>query len=570
MATKKAKSIRFPGLPDTYTFATKSSDLELDNVYSKDNVDSRDDALYASILAGGGDYKATMRSFFLANGANALTDLSVLCDRWYALSRTGWSGGVRFPVPAAGAAASSDGTKTGDNAGLTCTPSTLTTANRDDYAALPLFAVVDCNTYLDDTGRPHISAIDLDDCGPAFARTDPAKIVGVLQMAGWVKFVSESDTYGFDYTDQAEAAGFHPLSEAVELEDNSVRSWVVHGKYGFGEGWTCCSGVKTKVWNVSHNSQLTGVRGVWGNRYCGATSADDAWLKLMLYLKYGQLDSDRVLHGCNNYNYEYHPALGETGVERILLTPAQANNLIVGSTIVLAASKRAQSNVVDRARITAIETVEIDGTSYGAVYVDNGGQTFDTTTELWLSTMQWYTGSTDEVLGNDGGIDPTSDKYPVKLQGIEYMVGCYEAMGDTILVYGDNGGVNCCTPWICRDASKLATAKNASYECAHGVPTPASNSWQYPKQMHGSNTLPELIFQVDLGGSTSAGPRDGFYLLSASSGSYEWLRFGGLDRGVGSAGLSCGSGNTGLGAAGWALGGRLSVTGNRGEFQAAA
>lgn len=570
MATKKAKSIRFPGLPDIYTFATKSSDLELDNVYNKDNVDSRDDALYASILAGGGDYKATMRSFFLANGANALTDLSVLCDRWYALSRTGWSGGVRFPVPAAGAAASSDGTKTGDNAGLTCTPSTLTTANRDDYAALPLFAVVDCNTYLDDTGRPHISAIDLDDCGPAFARTDPAKIVGVLQMAGWVKFVSESDTYGFDYTDQAEAAGFHPLSEAVELEDNSVRSWVVHGKYGFGEGWTCCSGVKTKVWNVSHNSQLTGVRGVWGNRYCGATSADDAWLKLMLYLKYGQLDSDRVLHGCNNYNYEYQPALGETGVERILLTPAQANNLIVGSTIVLAASKRAQSNVVDRARITAIETVEIDGTSYGAVYVDNGGQTFDTTTAQWLSTMQWYTGSTDEVLGNDGGIDPTSDKYPVKLQGIEYMVGCYEAMGDVILVYGDNGGVNCCTPWICRDASKLATATNASYKCAHGVPTPASNSWQYPKQMHGSNTLPELIFPVDLGGSTSAGPRDGFYLPSASSGSYEWLRFGALFNGVGDAGLSCGYGSSGLGHAYWDLGGRLSVTGNRGEFQAAA
>ena len=513
------------------------------------------------------DYKAKMKKYFELSGCNAMQDLTSICDKWYRATRTGWTGGVRFAVPASGAAANSDGTKTGDNAGLTCVPSTTEQANTDDYKNLPLFACVDCNVYLDDTGKPHITGID--GVGGVFERNNPEKIVGVLQMAGWVRFVNNGETYGWDYTDEENASGFHPLSEAVELADNSVRSWVVHGKYNFGENWTCCSGVKTKVWNVSHNTQLSSVRTQWGTRYCGATSADDAWLKLMLYLKYGQLDSDRVLHGCNNYNYEYQPALAETGVERILLTTAQAANLIVGSTIVLAASKRAQSNVLDRVRITEIRTVEVDGASYGAVYVDNGGTTFDTTTEMWLSTMQWYTGSTDDVLGNDGGINPASDKYPVKLQGIEYMVGCYEAMGDTMLIYGANNGVNCCTPWVCRDATKLSTSKTSDYvSCGLGIPTPASAAWQYPKQMHGDNDLPELIFPVDNGGSTSGGPRDGFYTLANTSGTYEWLRLGFLGRGVGDAGLSCGGGDNGLAVATWAIGGRLSVTGNRGEFQA--
>ena len=514
------------------------------------------------------DYKAKMKKYFELSGCNAMQDLTSICDKWYRATRTGWTGGVRFAVPASGAAANSDGTKTGDNAGLTCVPSTTEQANTDDYKNLPLFACVDCNVYLDDTGKPHITGID--GVGGVFERNNPEKIVGVLQMAGWVRFVNNGETYGWDYTDEENASGFHPLSEAVELADNSVRSWVVHGKYNFGENWTCCSGVKTKVWNVSHNTQLSGVRTQWGTRYCGATSADDAWLKLMLYLKYGQLDSDRILHGCNNYNYEYQPALAETGVERILLTTAQAANLIVGSTIVLAASKRAQSNVLDRVRITEIRTVEVDGASYGAVYVDNGGTTFDTTTEMWLSTMQWYTGSTDDVLGNDGGINPASDKYPVKLQGIEYMVGCYEAMGDTMLIYGANNGVNCCTPWVCRDATKLSTSKTSDYvSCGLGIPTPASAAWQYPKQMHGDNDLPELIFPVDNGGSTSGGPRDGFYTLANTSGTYEWLRLGTLVSGVGAAGLSCGNGTLGLTNASWAVGGRLSVTGNRGEFQAA-
>jgi len=554
------------------TEINKKADTE--DVYSKEAVNARDDALYAAILSGGGDYKATMRSFFLANGANAMVDLTALCDRWYKLSRTGWTGGVRFSQPQEGVTMSSDGTKTGDNAGLSCTPSTTTEANRDDYAALPLFAVVDCNVTLDDDGKPHVTAID--GIAGGFQRYDPAKIVCCMQMTGWMRFVEEEDVFGFDYTDQPEAEGFAPLPEAVELKDNAVRSWVVHCKYGAGDTWGSCSGVPLRVWDVSHNTAHTQVRAVWGSRYCAATSADDAFIKIMLYLKYAQLDSDRILSGCVDYNYTYKLALGEAGVERVLLTPAQAANLIVGSCVCVGtassrnANKGQQTALLDRVRIVRIETVEIDGTSYGAVYVDNGGNTFDSAATYYLYTYQWHTGSTDGVLGNDGGINPTSTRYPVKLQGIEILSGCYEVMGDTILRYEVSGGVNCEVAHVCRDASKIATGVTADYKtCAYGTPCPASNSWQYPKRLGHDAALPEVMLGSVLGGSTSSGPRDGFYIEKYSANAVrEWLRWGYLSNGLGNAGLSCGTG--GLGSADWAIGGRLSVTGNRGEYQAAA
>jgi len=534
------------------------------------SISVRGNAEWVALL-NGSNYKTVMKQWFLANGCAAYADLSDLCDTWYTMTRTGWTGGVKFPIPAQDAAASSDGVKTGDNFGLSCTPSTEAVANTDDYANLPLFACVDCNVYLDSTGKPHVTAID--GIAGNFKRSDPTKIVAVLQMTGWKRAWVDTTAgyYGWDYTDLLDQPNFRPLPEAIELSDNSVRPWVVHAKYAAGENWTCCSGQAIKVWNVSHNTSRSGVRSAWGNRYCGLTSADDAFMKLMLYLKYGRLDSDRILHGCCNYNYDYTPAKAETGVKRILITTAQAANLVVGSTVCYGASSRAQNSTVDRKRITKIETVTIDGTDYGAVYVDVD-ETFNTATNGHLTTMQWYTGSTDNVLGNDGGINPTNDKYPVKIQGIEVMVGCYEVFGDTILNHETIDNVAVEAAHICRDASKIAESITSDYRAASfGVPKPISAGWQYPKQMREDSGLPELIYPIDIGGSTSAGPRDGFYLEAQSAtGTREWPRFGRLDLDVGYAGFSCGDGGYGLGYANWNVGGRLSLTGNRGEFQPAA
>ena len=518
-------------------------------------------------------YLAKMRSFFLMSGCNAMVDYTSICNNWYKAARTGWTGSTTFADPTQNSV--STGTKGGDNASMSCTPSTFTTHNTDDYEDNPLFFIRDCNWTLDEYGDPHITAID-GICG-VFERSNTARPVGVLQATGWMKYTENADgSYTYTYTDEIGANGFHPLPEAVSLKDNSVRSWVVHGKYAFGDGYTCCAGQKTLCWSVSHNSQLTGIRSAWGNRYCGRTSADDAFLKLMLYIKYATLASDTVLHGCNNYNYTYQLAAAETGVERILLTAAQAATLEVGSCICVGTgsarsnTKATDTALLDRVKIINIETVEIDGTSYGAVYVDNGGTTFDTATTYYMYTYHWHTGSTDACLGNDGGQNPSSDKFPVRLQGIEYMVGCYEVNADVILQYETLDGVQVQRGYVCRDATKLSTSITANYTAAsYGYgPLPAATGWTWPAKLGYDANLPELRLPSAIGGSSSTLVRDGYYIdKTGTTGLREWLSFGSLHHGLAYAGLSCLYGRNGLTYARWDIGGRLSPTGNRGEFQ---
>jgi hypothetical protein len=533
------------------------------------------DAKYMSMLDGTPDnYKKVMFQWFRARGCEGMEDVSSLCDRWYTITRQGWTGGVLFANPDESSV--STGERTGDNVGMTCEPSTNTTAGQDDYAGNPLFVPLDCNVYLDDDGKPHVTAID-GICGD-FDRYDTAKIVAVLQMAPWCKYTENTDgSYEYSVTDAIGKPGYYPWPDAVELADNSVRTWVVHAKYVFDDSWGSCSGQPARVWGVSHNSQITGVRSAWGSRYCGKTTADDAWVKWMAYIKYASLTLDGIMNGClSYYNNALRPAVAETGVERVLVTTAQGANLLVGSTVCLGTaaytSKSVQCSVVDRKKIIGKETVVVDGITYTAINIDSGGTTFDTDTSLYLTTMQWYTGSTDDVLGNDGSpYSNTSTKEPYKIQGIEQIVGCYEVFGDVILKYAqDENDVWRQWPSVCRDATNIATSITANYTTAnYGYPCLETSGWTYSKKLGHDDSMPECMLPSVSGGGSSAFTRDGYYIEKAgTTGLRGWLSFGSLSRGLAYGGLSCVVGFIGLAYANWNLGGRLSITGNRGEWSA--
>ena len=146
------------------------------------------------------------------------------------------------------------------------------------------------------------------------------------------------------------------------------------------------------------------------------------------------------MEGWTNYNYQYSVAVSETGVERVILTKEQAANLFVGSAVMLGVQNGTDRNtasnysIFDAKLITAIETVNIEGTDYSAVYVDNGGKTFDTVAgTTMLSTAPYYSGWNDNVLGRDGSrYSPTSGKEPGMIQGVEFMDGSYLIVYDGI------------------------------------------------------------------------------------------------------------------------------------------
>lgn len=532
-------------------------------------------------------YRATMRQWFRDRLSAGWTsaDLTALCDKWYTITRTGWSGGTEFY--GYDVSAVSTGTRVGDSRGLTCVPSTDTVKNQDDFEGLPLFAIKDCNWIVDvDTLEPVITAID--GITDNFVRDDPNIYVGVLQMAPyhyWVDNDNGTDNFIHGVTDTYSAAytNIEPVPEAVRV-DGTMRPWVVHAKYSsktVSNKMTCCSGVIPTGFN-SHNSLHT-LSAKNGKQYSGGTTADHSWLILMAYVKYASLTLDGILQGCCNYGSQYPAAIGESGVKRILLTAAQAANLIVGSSVILGnynnnldrgVSAMSSITTTEGARIEKIETVTVNDTQYSAVYIDTTN-TFNTvangakqTGTTYISTWHWQTGTCDTVRGNDGSpVDCTSGKYPARLQGIEYMSGGYDVLADVIIDLGKGtDGTYIYRPYVVTRSGQQTTSITSNYRAAAlSCAQPASSKWCWIKHLSYANGMfyPRVI---EGNASSSTYTRDAFYMSALATGTREMPCFGILNTGSSIAGLSCLNGIYDLSYGVWQYLARLSPTGNRGEF----
>ncbi|MBR5949723.1 MAG: hypothetical protein IKZ82_13920 [Clostridia bacterium] len=339
------------------------------------------------------------------------------------------------------------GTKKDDNANLVCVPSTNSTAGRDDYANLPLFACFDCNYTIDATTlEPVIHAIKgvYGDYSSAPANS----FVGVLQMTGWVRRTADDTSKTVEYAAYKKGSGFKPLPEAVRALDNSVRPYVIHAKYAAGcdslgmlssvSGVMPASGRPASAGGsgINHDAQIALWR-IRGDQYAGSSICDQAFVQTMLEIKYANLGSVNIMKGCRNYNYSFTAAVSETGVKRILLTAEQTSELVVGSSISLGTSSDCAENacysICPISRIVSITQTVVNGSSYMAVNIDSD-TSFDTFAgSTQLTTHPWFTGSTDRVKGNDGSpFDNLSGKEPCMIQGIELMLGLAEAAADIV------------------------------------------------------------------------------------------------------------------------------------------
>ena len=525
------------------------------------------DDIYVAMLDGTRDtYRRVMRSWFLANGANTASteQLTALVDKWYKITRKKWAGGQTFTQPSI--ANPSTGTKFGDNADMTSTPSTATVKNQDDYEGNPLFAITDCNWTLDEAGNILITA--LDGITDGFERNNPSKLVGVLQQSAYV-ISSEGDTEYSRGISSHKLSGYDyckPYKEAVKM-DGTMREWVCHSKYQAGmvnSKPTACSGIIPT--SESHNSDVSDSH-ILGNRYSATCHCDYDFLELMKQIKYG-LASDSILQGCCTYYLNAYVALAESGVKRVLL--ASNPGFVVGSCVKVATitddSNKTNRNIAGTVcNIKSIEDVTIGDVTYKAINLELS-EAIDTALDddivngkTVIMTMPWTTGSTDIVDANDGGINPASAVYPVKIQGIEYMLGQYEVIEDTILQYEADGKQY---EYIVSDATKEATSITSDFVKHGGSPVPEASSWRYIKKMG----FDGIFYPIEFGGSSSTGHRDQCYLEALTSGVRELLCFGGLGNDVTDAGMSCSIRDNGLSNRAWMLGSRLSPNGNRGEW----
>lgn len=484
-----------------------------------------------------------------------------LLERWFNLLKSEKVYGVKTPNFDTSQSYSGELTDDSIELGI-CIPSTETVKGTDNFCKEKAFWTIELNYEIaDDNGEIIVMAVDK--VNGNYSRDGVEGMVGVAQKSCYYQEYNDG-AYEYLKYSATKFDGFKLMPECVAL-DGSKRAFMVHAKYlgGIKDGKpTSATGLAPMIYSISHNSQIS----VWrqrGARYSGMSTVDNAFREKMFRLKYAKKGNSATMQGCTSYYLDYTPALAESNVTRIVLTTAQASNLVVGSWVSVGTASRSSSNVLSAVKIKDIKTETINDTSYGVVYLDTT-TTISPTTSWHIATIPWGSGSCDNVLGVDGSPNLTNGKYPYIIQGLETQNGAYCVLADVIAseVYDSTAGTNTVTPKICKDATKITTSPTSDYE--DGTPSVIDTlaNWAYIQDINeGEVTSPK---KVGGGASSSNGYQCAVY-APKSSGNFEWRVWSYLNVGT-FCGLAAADLSRGLAVAGWSVCCGASGSGaNRGE-----
>ena len=487
-------------------------------------------------------------------------------QKFFALQRTGRVYTVRFPLFSK--STSPIGEKMDYNEGLTCEPSTDIIIGQDDYQDIPLFKTYDVNAYVDNNGRIHITAFKGDKYFKDTGKVD----VFVLGMSYYEKYWEDDNYWYYSRTDMPRD-GYTLCAECRNV-NGSESSYALYSKYISGEidGKPYSSKGLIPKRNMSYNTCESYYHSR-GKNYGGSPMYLYKYLMTTFYLKYATLNTQSKIYGCFNYNYQYAASMAESDVKRIILTTAQATNIVVGSYVSIgdkgsnSSIDRSNSYMHNKAEEVEVISKTIVDDSHVAINVDSP-TSFNTTTTTYLSTMHWKSGFSDNVLGRDGSIgDLTSGKYPMVLQGIELAVGGYEVAGNAFMDIVSSTSKR--DIYVTNDNSKIVTSvvnAKATYNKSKNSTQPTTLiTWNYITKMalDEENGMFNVIEGGNSGSGSATGFCDGLYVDSGTSGQREFLLLGVLGS-TALSGLSCVAAANSLSLANWSILARLSISGRKG------
>lgn len=560
-STNKTASNLNTSLGEKITEGTQlQADLQTTGETAVNNLQTEANKQIQNITAAGGGIENALSNFF-------------------ALRRTGKVYTTR--IYKYDTSTSPTGVKLNDNEGLVRKPSTNTAIGQDDYREIGVFMHFPCNFTVDNKGFNHVTALQGQ---PDFKKTGKVD-VGEVTMSAWVGITDNPEYVDYHYSDSPnEALGLRPMGESIN-PDGTISPFMIHGKYGAGDidgvpyssaGLILANGSQKGGKPVSYTGLIAYMRKK-GSMYVGTTNWDLFYKQLMMIILYATTNSRSVMAGCNSYSMQEMAAVAETGVTRVILAKAKANNYIVGSYVSVGdiGSNTNKDryyaymhNLAYDVKILKIEPV--DDTN-SAIYLNT--EPFNTTLTTCISTMPWRTGSTDSVLGSDGSpFSNTDNKNPFKIQGIETGYGAYEVLSNVFMdIVTDEDGTPKRDVYICMDASLLTTDMNAAktrYKKVADQVTYTAASWKYISKCFVDPALGIMVPTETKAGSTT-GFCNGLYTDSGTSGQREWLSLGYLDVGT-LYGLWVLRAFNGVGVAYWVIVSGVSPNGTRGEWQAAA
>ena len=502
-------------------------------------------------------------------------------ERWFTLLGKAWAGkyytlkGPDWRVNSTGIHAL---TPLGDLAGKAAAVcATEETANDFDWADEdPMTWYIRFNGLSLSDGSMNVLAVEgVDDAFDITGNTAPV-YTGRL---GLFKRQYTDGSYEYKtFTTQPEG-GFYPWAGDVDPTDNHHRpmnweatfggSLTSGGKLtsgsGFGSGWE--RNTNTTAINRAASTGLTDAR-KWNN-YEGTYSDTDLEPIIDLFqLRHFDLENSGIIEGCLSYNLDYTVAVAEEDVTSVVITTAQAANIVIGSFLDVGSSARNGS--IARGNVLRIETVNIDGTDYGRVHLDVSAE-FTTVEGTHVATLPWTPGSTEHLPGHkDGSLyNCTNGKTPARIAGVELIDGAY-AVGLDPLWNSDWDSTrtpkSIYTVYQCRDSENQASAVT-NYEQV-GTFTGPNSSWQYIKHLQirtDGMIIPEGCGES--GSSSTAFYKSAFYFNGSSGVRAPW-RFCDLGNGD-PGGLAGATGYSTPSNASWYGRPRLSGSGKkRGEWAA--
>lgn len=381
----------------------------------------------------------------------ALKNKVSLLDALFVLPRTGKIYTVKVPRFAYNQTSTCE--KLDDNAGLVCKPSSAATVAQDDYEDIPLFKWYNCNYLRDSNGHAYPIAIEGFNDG---YKTSGSVDVGVIQMTPYIKWDESNEEYVLVSISDTQYEGFSPW--ALAKQGDTVYPYVIHSKYisiKAEDGLPRSQPGKIER-NLSYNSIITNYQKK-GPGYWGAGAERNMWNILFLLIKYGTKNQTDTMYGRGNSFFQYEAAIErEEELTYFPVTSSQASNIAIGEWVSIGYGAISNSNVstdkrystmhkyADSVEVLKKETLE-DGNVAIYVDVDKGFPTASIalsstlTSPIYISSMPAQSGSTDIIKAHHDGQYALNSKFPYRMQGVEYGIGFWIILSDTVACFNSDG-----------------------------------------------------------------------------------------------------------------------------------
>lgn len=367
--------------------------------------------------------------------------------------------------------------------------------------------------------------------------------------------------------------GYEPM--AGDVAPDKSRRWLTwHPAFYGGKnskgGMTSGAGLPPMPWTSANAAiplarKITAYDALW-------TDCDQQYVLAQWRLRHWTLSNSGKLEGCTSYNYQYTPAVAETGVKRVLMTKAQGANFLVGSAVCM--GERGENTGTDRnadynhnifnwAKISSITNVTVSDAEYVALNLELNAP-IDTTTTMLISTMPWESGTTEGVPGHSDGCcgNLTNGKYPYRVAGIEMQIGAYVEQLDPLwkasLVDDDHWHYDV---FSCKSGEKQVGSISSDYAQtgSFDLNDKATWSWHYIRKL--GKLGAEAMMYEKFNGSGSTYVRAAFYSPGSAGVSAPWR--GGLLAGGASCGLPCAAGDVSPAYSAWRGVPRLAGSGKK-------